>query len=595
MSAVPNHRALAAALADLSSNAEQYDAARARHCVVLAGPGSGKTKTLTTAMARTLAEDVVDPRGVACITYNNECAIELETRLAKLGVEASDRNFIGTVHSFALAQVIGPYARCVPGFLPADFRVATAEECKAAVETAYQEVIHDQFDPHSRWGFAAEKRRRDVDRTQPPWRGQNPELADFIEAYERELRRRGLIDFDDMPLLAFRLVKDHGWIRDALSARFPVLFIDEYQDLGHALHELVLLLCFKAGIRLFAVGDADQSIYGFIGANPELLSSLTQRAHVTTYRLRFNYRSGARIIRGSLGALGEERDYRGVDGAPEGELRFWAISGGLETQAATVADKILPNLLTAGYPPDQIGILYREAWLGDKVADALDGANVPYVRADKNALVKRNSRLARFAEACAKWTAGGWRDADPRYERLLREGLSLVYGGLASDIEQQRVSAQLISFLRGGIASGETTHDWLQRINRELIAPWRSIARHQQQEWDQIAEMIRRTDPARGRDMPLNIFAGRLEGSGRVALSTLHSAKGREFDAVILFGSNDGVFPNKRDRNDTRSMREARRLFYVGVTRARRELSLVYQEHLHSPWAAELSARAKQD
>ena len=84
-----------------------------------------------------------------------------------------------------------------------------------------------------------------------------------------------MIDFDDMPLLAYRMTKEHDWIRDALRARFPVLFVDEYQDLGHALHELVLLLCCGGGIRLFAVGDADQSIYGFTGANPELLESLT--------------------------------------------------------------------------------------------------------------------------------------------------------------------------------------------------------------------------------------------------------------------------------------------------------------------------------
>lgn len=589
-----NHLTLSRALAELASNPEQSAAVRERgHCVVLAGPGSGKTKTLTTAMARVLTEDVVDPRGVACITYNNECAIELETRLAAFGIEGSDRNFIGTVHSFALTQVIMPYARCLAGLLPAEFRVATRDECRAAVEIAYADVFDDQFDPHARWQFAEEKRRREVDRTLAPWRGRNPELADFIEAYEAELRRHRLIDFDDMPLIAYRMIRDHGWIRTALRARFPVLFIDEYQDLGHALHELVLLLCFAGGIRLFAVGDADQSIYGFTGANPELLRGLIARPDVREVRLRFNYRSGAKIIRASLGALGEERDYRGVDAAPEGDLFFWKVKGDLDAQASAIAAQILPKLLER-HPAEEVAILYRAAWLGDKLAGALDQTGIAYIRTDGNALIKRSSRLARLVEGCAAWVAGGWRDANPPFARLLTQAKAIVYGGRCSEAEEQALSAQLIAFLRSGIDGGETTHAWLQRLRRELIAPWCMIARNPHQEWEVCAEMVGKTDPARGRDMALNIFAGRIEGTGRVSLSTLHSAKGREFDAVILYGMNSGDIPSRRDEKSAGALREARRLFYVGVTRPRKELAIIYRDGAPSPWVVELYKRSQQ-
>ncbi len=589
-----NQLALAQALADLAANAEQAAAVQERgHCVVLAGPGSGKTKTLTTAMARCLVEDVVDPRGVACITYNNECAIELETRLASLGIASTDRAFIGTVHSFALTQVIMPYARCLPGLLPDEFRVASRAECRAAVEVAYAQVFDDQFDPHDRWGFAEEKRRRDVDRSLPDWRDCNPELIDFIEAYEAELRRRGLIDFDDMPLIAFRMIQQHDWIRAALRARFPVLFVDEYQDLGHALHELVLLLCFAGGMRLFAVGDADQSIYGFTGANPELLQSLVARPDVRVLRLRFNYRSGAKIIRASLGALGEERDYRGRDGAPDGDLSFWKVKGDIDAQARATGNQILPALLER-HPAEEVAILYRAAWQGDKIATALDAKDIPYVRTDGNALIKRSSRLARFIEGCASWTTGGWREADPPYARLLSQAKALVFGGRCGDAEEQTLSGQLIAFLRSGIDSGETTHFWLQRFWRELVMPWRAITRTPQEEWEVCSEMVKRTDPARGGDIALNIFAGRIEGTGRVSLSTLHSAKGREFDAVILFGMNVGAIPSQRDQKSPAALREARRLFYVGVTRPRKELAIVYQEGKPSPWIVELYNRSQQ-
>ncbi len=563
------------------------------HCVVLAGPGSGKTKTLTTAMARSLVEDVVDPRGVACITYNNECAIELETRLAALGVPSNDRAFIGTVHSFALTQVILPYARCLSGLLPDEFRVASRAECRAAVEVAYAQIFNDPLDPHYRWGFAEEKRRQNVDRLLPDWRGRNPELADFIEAYEAELRRRNLIDFDDMPLIAFRMVQQHAWIRAALRARFPVLFVDEYQDLGHALHELVLLLCFAGGMRLFAVGDADQSIYGFTGANPELLQSLVARPDVRVIRLRFNYRSGNKIIRASLGALGEERDYLGRDGAPDGDLFFSKVNGDIDAQAHAIGNRILPSLLER-HPAEEVAILYRAAWLGDKIATELDAESIPYVRTDNNALIKRSSRFARFIEGCARWTTGGWREADPPYSRLLSQAKALVFGGRCSNTEEQMLSGQLIAFLRSGIDSGETTHTWIQRFGRELIAPWRAVARNPQDEWDVCSEILTRTDPARGKDIDLHIFAGRVEGTGRVSLSTLHSAKGREFDAVILFGMNAGAIPSQRDQKTPAALREARRLFYVGVTRPRKELAIVYQGGNPSPWIIELYKRSQQ-
>ncbi|WP_352549811.1 ATP-dependent helicase [Mesorhizobium sp. M0027] len=589
-------RALVQALADLKGNPEQAAAVVEKgHCVVLAGPGSGKTKTLTTAMVRGLIQDIPEPRGVACITYNNDCAIELETRLARLGITPGDRAFIGTVHSFALRQVISPYARCVPIGLPADFKVASKSQMKATVETAYRNSIGGYGNPHDRWKFASEKRLRDVDRTRPEWRGHNPELADFIEAYEAELHRQGLIDFDDMPLIAYRMIKENGWIRDALRARFPILFVDEYQDLGHALHELVLVLCFEGGIRLFAVGDTDQSIYAFAGANPELLESLTRRPDVRTIRLRFNYRSGAKIIRASLGALGEERDYHGIDGAPDGDLNFWPVPYGHDNQAEAVANTIIPKLVEQGFELGTIAVLYRAAWLGDKVAAALKEAGIPFVRTDMNALVKRSSRLARFIEECARWITGGWRDAEPPYARLLSQAVTLVYGRHASEREEQELSVQLMEFLNASLASVETTHVWLQRFSRELVTPWRNIARNSEQEWDVCGEMIANTDAARDLDLPLAHFAGRVEGSGRVNLSTLHSAKGREFDAVIVYGVNASDIPSTRDKQTPASLREARRLFYVGVTRPKKHLSLVYQEHHHSPWVFELYQRSQQD
>jgi DNA helicase-2/ATP-dependent DNA helicase PcrA len=588
---MPDRRLVDRAIAGLVKNPEQYDAVHEKgHCIVLAGPGSGKTKMLTIAMARALLEDVAEPRGVACITYNNECALELETRLARLGIEPSDRVFIGTVHSFALSHVIMPYARCVLPELPSRFRIATRGAIRSAIDTAYQQAIGGAGDALDRWRFAETKRRRDVNREHANWRGSNPELAQFVEAYEAELRRQGLIDFDDMPLIALRMIHAHPWIRRSLKARFPILLVDEYQDLGHALHELVLMLCFDAGVRLFAVGDADQSIYAFTGANPELLNGLTSRAGVRTIRLRFNYRCGCKIIDASLAALGEERNYKAPDGTADGAVMFRAIDGGLEAQAKYVVETLIPELTTRGVALEEIAVLYRTATQGNAVADAAIGAGVPILRCDKDALVRRNSRLSRLIEACSRWVAGGWKDGKPRFSRLVQESVALVVGHGASADERHAIQFELINFLWSSIDVPHTANSWLRSLQQQVIRPWRVRARTVVEDWDELDQMISRTDPVCGQDMPLAHFGGRSDGSGRLNLSTLHSAKGREFDAVILFAMNNDVMPSRNDRTP-QALREARRLFYVGVTRPRQELHLVFRKDFHSPWLKELYER----
>ena len=105
--------------------------------------------------------------------------------------------------------------------------------------------------------------------------------------------RRGLVDFDDLVIFGDRLVADHDWVLPAIQARWPVLAVDEYQDLGLPLHQIVQRLAFVGGVRLFAVGDADQSVYGFAGADGALLLELGERPDVETVRLELNYRSAA--------------------------------------------------------------------------------------------------------------------------------------------------------------------------------------------------------------------------------------------------------------------------------------------------------------
>jgi len=246
-------------------------------------------------------------------------------------------------------------------------------------------------------------RRSILNRDSAEWRERDPELARLVEAYEAELRAHGLIDFDDMPLLAVKALREHEWVQRAILAKYPVLVVDEYQDLGRALHRMVLGLCFSAGIRLVAVGDVDQSIYGFTGASPELLQHVSEREDVQTVRLKFNYRSGSRIVAASEYALGEARGYEASPGSQEGTIYFHPLSGDYRDQADHLFSSIVPDLLQrlGGLAPGDIAVLYPAAWIGDSVAGSAEDHGFSVLRTDTNSVYPRSSRLLRWLELCA--------------------------------------------------------------------------------------------------------------------------------------------------------------------------------------------------
>lgn len=561
---------------ELSGNKEQWTAYESTgHFVVLAGPGSGKTKVLTTKFARMLHEDVSAPRGVACVTYSNECARELKRRLSRLAVKPDHRTFIGTVHSFCFQHVVVPFAQLGGLKIAHPIRVATDSEKDKCFADALGKAVSTNENP-THWNLRCSTyRRKYLDRDHSSWLEKDEQAARVIEEYESTLRKRGLIDFDDMMLLGLRLIEQHDWVRQVLQARFPILVVDEYQDLGVPLHRLVLSLCFPSqgpATRLFAVGDPDQSIYGFTGAEPELLRNLSKRVDVGSVTLRLNYRSRQHIISASEIVLQEERGYRSVN-SDAGLIDFHHCKQGLEHQAKHIATVLVPDFLKRGIARSlgEIAVLYRTKGEGDVIAEQVAKAGHEHVRIDGNAPYPKTP-LTRWLEECAAWCEG-----DEKHSPSLRDIIRVYLGfngTLLSEAVRTRAMTGLVSAICKRRGTGGRLQAWITGLDAECLRSHLSADPTMREELVVLDKMIAATQPGkRLADWTVARFGGQGGSPDHLNLMTLHGSKGLEFDVTVLFGMDQGILPGYREKSEE-SKREPRRLFYVGVTRARHEVHI---------------------
>lgn len=545
------------------------------HCVVLAGPGSGKTKTLTVKLARMLAEDVRKASGIACITYSSECARELKRRLQQLGVEEYERRvFVGTVHSFALNNIVVPFAIAAGMKLPQPIRVATQTEQRKAFEDAVTQVLGESARASQFKIQIDAYRRTHLDRENPTW-NEYPDFASVITNYEARLRRKGLIDFDDMMLLGLRLVESHDWIRRAVAAKFSILAVDEYQDLGVPLHRMVMNLCFGAGMRLFAVGDADQSIYGFTGAKPELLRQLSERNDVTAVTLPFNYRSAAEIVAAGEAMLAEPRGYAAKKTA-KGIVAFHYFENGLEEQVNAIIEELIPaSLRRANHRRlGDIAIIYTDYNDGNLVSSVAAASGLEYVRIDNGAPIP-STPVIRWLQECAEWCAGGWRRSQPKLRGLIGTWLRLS-SSLRRSKDHRETQRSLVGFLFSHRDPNEPLRNWLQHLERQLLRSAFTREGTLKDEQINVEKLLGLTE-ASGEleEATIATFSGKAGSPKHLNLITLHSAKGLEYDVVFLLGMDQGRLPSWSE-NTPEKVAEARRRFYVGLTRAKREVHLTY-------------------
>lgn len=559
---------------ELRENEDQWRAYESvGDCVILAGPGSGKTKTITLKIARLLTEEIHRPRRIACITYSNACAGELQSRLAKLGVGDGGRIALSTVHSFCLTELVLPYAVLAGIEIPDPLKVATPSQSREIFRAAYQKNVGGN--PSNSFRMSCDRLRRTiVDRGSQEWRDWSFRETQVVEAYEALLLQNGVIDFDGLVLVGLRLVENHEWVRRALQAKYPVVVIDEYQDLGLPLHRIVLALR-AAGIRILAVGDPDQSIYGFTGAQPGLLRALSRLPDVEAVTLKLNYRCANSIIAASKALLPEPGDFSSHD-AREGEIRIHRLECGVRQQAEYALSTLVPAMLAANpsWVPGDIALLYRSLTEGSAIAEAADSLGLRYFRLDNGSPIKR-SRLTEWLTEAAQWCSGGWRTGQVSLSQLLK-GWRRLFRAPSSNSEQLLTRKRLIHVLFSMRDGTQPLRQWLLALKDGILGEMLERDAGLADERENFADLISAT--ATG--APLAAFTAEIFGNqgkspDQLNLMTLHSSKGLEFQAVVMVGLEEGVFPSGYDKTEAQ-LEEAARLFYVGVTRAKSQVHLTY-------------------
>ncbi len=609
---------------------------REGHLLIVAGPGTGKTHTLTHRMAY-LARHETAPGRMLAVTFTNKAAGELKTRLGALldglareasdgmdGMDGTDDStgtdgtegtegtsaMVGTFHGICLA-LMRQWSRHTS--IPFNLSVATPDD---------QERL-----ARAQWPVdnAVQRRRRLEEVARWKASGRSGEIPEAVLAYTRLLRRHGLLDFDDVILETTKLLRSDERFRQSVHERFHYVFVDEYQDINPAQHELLKILV-EGGARITAIGDPNQAIYGFRGADTRYFHSFEDDFPGAKVRhLSENYRSAANL----LDASSQVMRASGASTAPPPVAALY-LQGHLvirETRSDRAeAEYVVHQIermvggishfsqdsgrLDHGTDPGEersfgdMAVLYRVNSQHTALVEAFERSGIPYHVAGDTSLINRpgvqeivtllqlgDGRTVTTGSAlrCLSSTIDGLGDRTVELiEETWKKRTQITIDHVAELMDYPRL---LMKRSRNGV---EALLNDLKTINADLekrtaVHILENLARSSI--WDKLKWRYPRADDSLRElaryariETELPVMLDKLllsqeydafgEASEHVHLMTLHAAKGLEFPVVFVVGCDDGLVPLQHG-GVASDVDEERRLFYVAMTRAKERLYLV--------------------
>jgi len=610
----------------LNPQQQRAVAAPAGPTLVLAGPGSGKTRVLTYRIAYLIGVMRVPPYHILAVTFTNKAAKEMAARVEKILGAAAQGIWLGTFHAVC-GRILRREADLLP--LSKDFVIFDADDQVALMKEVIREAGVDEKLFRAESILDAVSRAKNDLITPEDYPIQNfrdEKVRQFYLRYQQLLIRNNAMDFDDMLVYTYQIMSAYPQTRSTWAHKFEHILVDEFQDTNLSQYAILRSLAQDHG-NLYVVGDEDQSIYRWRGADYRNIQRFqTDFKNAQTILLEQNYRSTQRILDGAMAVIDRNanRTHKKLfTEQKQGEkIKLFAAADDKE-EAEFVVDAIKTGIRSRNLNPSSFAVMYRtnaqsrlleECFRREGISYRLVGAQRFYGRREVKDVIaflrlihnpkdeislrrvinlpprgiggKSLEKLEEFARASGLTLGEAvCRIAEPTgqaaLEQLGKEGLRLEQFGKKLLFWRQFAAANPPASLFDRVLEDTGYHDYIHDRSEEGQDRWENVM--------ELRQVILEYEGLPGflEAMALVSDADTLpETVDAPTMLTLHAAKGLEFENVFITGLDENILPHRRATDDEEELAEERRLLYVGITRAKKSLTLTRAMRRRSPYGS---------